>query len=46
MISLKREVKEEMELTKVTRGLVHKFYTCVLNTYCTPGSTKLLGIWE
>lgn len=35
--------KGEVRLTKVTLGFVHECYTCVLNTYCVPGSMQVAG---
>lgn len=33
----------EVTLTNVPQGLVHKFYKYMVNTYCVPGSVKVVG---
>lgn len=35
----------EVGLTKITLGFAHEFYSCVLNTYCVPGSVQVVGGW-
>lgn len=30
-------------LTRATLGLIHKFYTCTLSTYCMPSSMQVAG---